>query len=337
MKLVKSKKLKLPVLYYISDRAEIAKLPIGVPFIYGSEKDYRYTVQLLEWEILYKAAMASGFKFNFEKILKDNGYRDLKRYSYDKPLWMDYVKVGNLTEEYELEDRLVETISGDSLFKDYINDVAVKVDIDKLKDLNVFPIWLDTIEDAITTNIHNFSVFNPYMYCKKLDGMYGGLDLSSPKKNLIIVDISSSIPKGVSSTVLSLAKNLMETFYADLMITGSHTSLYTYEDVHTLDIETIYEVNGTANEGFEYRALVTADDRHYATVIAFGDNHSPCDSWWANGKCDEISREDAQKMCKWKVDKLISFHTTSTKETAGYADFFTPKETVKIADWVKYL
>src|SRR5690606_10154781 len=109
------------------------------------------------------------------------------------------------------------------------------------------PIWLDTIEEAVHTNIHNFAVFNSNMYNKKLEGMYGSLDLVSPDRNVIIIDISGSIPKGVSSTCLAMAKNLAETFYADLLITGSKSTIYPYETLTELNIDTIYDENGRDN------------------------------------------------------------------------------------------
>jgi hypothetical protein len=42
-------------------------------------------------------------------------------------------------------------------------------------------------------------------------------------------------------------------------------------------------------------------------------------------------------MCLWEIEKLISFHTSSTEQIAGYADWFTVDEVEKINGWVKYL
>ena len=74
MELLTSKRFKLPVLYFITDRKEIKDIPIGVPFLYGNEKDKAYFIQLLEWEVLYQRAIKTGLPFNWDKILKDNGY-----------------------------------------------------------------------------------------------------------------------------------------------------------------------------------------------------------------------------------------------------------------------
>ena len=214
------------------------------------------------------------------------------------------------------------------------------VDIQKLKELNIFPIWFtESIEKSVYTNIHNFAFYNPHMYNKRLDGMYGSIDLTNPHRNLIIIDISGSIPKAISTTILILSKNLAETFFADILITGSKSTLYPYELLYTLNIDTIYEENEMDNDQVYFRKLLESEVKHYKTAIVFGDNHSPCNCWNNdfNRKSKFISEKDGKKLCKWIVDKVISFHVTSNEEVAGYADWFQPKETECIKDWVKYL
>lgn len=337
MKLLESKRFKLPKVFFITDREQIKDVPIGVPFIFGEDKNKEDLIRVLEYEVLYQKAISSGYPFNFKRILLDAGFLDLESFNYDNPMYLEFTSEG-LPDDIEIGD-LKEFDKSKQSFKKYLRDSAAYVDIQKLKDLNVFPLWLDKIEDAIKTNIHNFATFNSNMYNKKLEGMYGGLELHSPNKNLIIIDISSSIPKAVSSTCLTLAKNLSESFYADLLITGSKSTLYAYENIHELNINTIYEENGTDNDQAWFKKLVESEEKSYKTAIVFGDNHSPCQAWSNefNKKTKRISREDGQKLCKWNIEKLISFHTSSINYIAGYADWFKPKEVEKIDDWVKYL
>jgi len=340
MKLLKSNKFKLPTLYFITDRKEINELPIGVPFIYADAKEEEYLIRLLEYEVLYQRAKQSGYPFNFRQILLDNGFEDIREFDYHHPTYMEFVTEEMIDEGSNWDIDNLSTIDKDTqIFKEYVKDCVAYVDVDKLKELNVFPIWLDKIEKAIETNIHNFAVFNNNMYNKKLEGMYGSLDLVSPNRNLIIIDISSSIPKAVSSTCLTLSKNLAETFYADLLITGSKSTLYYYENLYELNITTIYEENGEDNDQVWFRKLVESEEKHYKTCICFGDNHSPSDKWnnKFNRRTEYISREDGQKLCKWSIDKLISFHVQGDCNTAGYADWFKPIEIEKISGWVKYL
>lgn len=339
MELLTSKKFKLPVLYFISNRDEIKLLPLGVPFIYGDEELKPAIIRILEFEILYQKALSSGLPFNFKKILIEAGYTDMKDYWFNhNTVFIDY-KTGEET----YDDSYFEDFKGigedESVFEQFIKDSSAYVDIKKIKDLNVFPLWLDKIENAIVTNIQNFAAYNPNMYNKKLEGMYGGLEMASPNRNLIIIDISGSIPSAVSTTCLALAKNLAETFYADLLITGSKSTLYTYEELYMLNVEFVYEENGTDNDQAYFKKLVTGDVKDYKTAIVFGDNHHPGRAWSNsyNENTKTISDEDGKNICRWNVDKIISFHTTSNREVAGYARWFNTKNIERISDWVKYL
>lgn len=337
MELLTSKKFKLPTVYFITDREEIKELPLGVPFIYGDKSVKNEMIRILEFEILYTKAVSTGLPFNFKKLLKDAGYKDLQNFWWNNTVFIDYATEEALDADY-FEDK--KDISKDkTLFKDFIRDSAAYVDIKKLKDLNVFPLWLDKIEDSVRTNIHNFAVYNPNMYNKKLEGMYGSLDLLTPDRNLIIIDISGSIPKAVSTTCLILAKNLAETFYADLLITGSKSTLYVYENLYTLDVTTIYEENGMDNDQVHFKQLITSEIKHYKTVIVFGDNHTWRGTWSNeyNKNTKTISLEDGKKMSKWKADHLICLHTTESNRIPGYGDCFNHKTEEFIQNWVKYL
>lgn len=346
MKQLVSLKFTLPKVYFICDREEIKELPVGVPFIFGDPSIEGHLVRLLEFEVLYQEALKSGYPFNFKQILLDNGYNDSKDFSYHHPTYLELTTKGvNLDKEPEQSESMTPLKENWGSFQKFVKDGTAYVDIEKLKKLNVFPVWLDTIEDAVHTNIHNFAVYNENMYNKKLEGMYGAIDLVSPPRNLIVIDISGSIPKAVSTTCLTLAKNLAETFYADLLITGSKSTLYQYENMCELNINTIYEENGMDNDQVYFRKLVTNSKRHYKTAIVFGDNHGPGWKWTNafNKGTGQISKKDGQKLCIWEVDKVISFHTESNatyrgeRMVAGYAEWFSPETTQHIDDWVKYL
>ena len=119
-----------------------------------------------------------------------------------------------------------------------------------------------------------------------------------------------------------------------ILITGSQSTLYEYEEVHTLDVTTAYN-NGMNNDQAYFKALLTSEVRHYKTAIVFGDNDHPGHTW--NGDDVRISDDDGKKLCLWKVEKLISLHTRNDETVAGYGRWFTPEETEHITDWVKYL
>ena len=338
MKLLESKRVQLPKIFFVTELSKIKLIPKGVPFIYGDKDDEEYLVRVLEYEVLYQSAVKSGYPFDFKQILKENGY-DVIEFGFNSSIYREYAKSGLDFEKGICLDDLEEIKNPYNYLKDYVKDCSAYVDIEVLKSLNVFPVWLADIEKAINTNIHNFAVFNNNMYNKKLEGMYGGLELTSPKRNLLIVDISSSIPRAVSSTLLVLAKNLSENFYADILITGSKSTLYIYEEIYKLNIKTIYDENGMGNDQSHFRKLVTEEVKDYQTAIVFGDDDSPCYAWnnMYNAGTEIISREDGKKLCKWKIGTLMSFHKSTNERNAGYADWFTPEETQYVSNWVKYL
>lgn len=332
--LISNKGIPLPKLFFITDREEIRTLPKGIPFIYGSEKSKEGIVQMLEYEVLYLSAVKSGFPFDFKRILEDNGFSDLETFSHGSTTY------GNILESGTIEFQDVTVVSkqeSKGLFKKYVKDVSAYVDMSILKGLNVFPVWVTDVEEAVKTNLMNFATIDSNLYNKKLEGMYGSVTLESPPKNLLVVDISSSIPRAVSTTCLLVAKNFAESFYADLIITGSHSTLYEYEDIADLDVHSLYETNGMSNEQRDFKNILHADERKYGTAIVFGDNDNPgAFGSWQDGA---ISDKDGKDLCKWKIDKLISLHTDGVRELAGYSRWFTVPESdvTRIADWVKYL
>lgn len=337
MELLRSQKFELPIIYFIEDREEIKDVPIGIPFIYGNIRDKARFVRMLEYEVIWNKAVASGFPFDFPTLLKEAGFTKVDFYDFCDNVYIDFKTSPNYDPTKVDRESIEYTPGNPDLFNKLIEDCSAYVDIKVLKDLKVFPTWLNDIEDAIETNVHNFAVYNPNMYNKKLDGMYGAIDMTSPNKNLIIIDISASIPRAVGTTCLTLAKHLVETFYADLMITGKETHLFPYEEIQDLDIEGMYDAFGHGNECIMYRQLVMGDPKKYTTAIVFGDNHSPCDSWSWEEIDETISREKAKEICTWEVKKMISLHTTSNTQRAGYGDFFDVKEVQYIKDWVKYI
>lgn len=328
MKLLRSEKIVIPKLWFITDKAEIELLPVGVPFFYGDADQEENIVRLLEYEMLWKSAEQTGLPFKWELILKENGY------ACENFGWIDTVKLNYTTEGVDKDiDDTWEEFDQPKLSQ-YIRDNSCVVNVERLKELNIMPTFGIDIEAAVRTNLDKYQYYNPYMYNKKLGGCYGGNELVSPPRNLFIIDTSASIPTACSSAVLVYAKNLAEACYADIIITSERTTFYPYEIIHSLNVDNIYKENGRGQESAMFRKLITSERRVYKTCICFGDYHSPLDDW---GSGKTLSKEDGQNICQWQIEELISFHTTSDEDTAGYADMFRPKTVNVIKDWVKYL
>jgi hypothetical protein len=339
MKKLKSKRgIPIPTLFFITDREEIKDIPKGVPYFIGSADTEDYMVAILEYEVLLQKAKTSGYPFDFKAILRDQGYWGLE-YRGDVGIETNLgLKKGQDSKGNKLVSRKNE-------FIDFIVEGNCYVDMNIIKELNIFPVWMETLESAISTNIYKFATFDSNMYNKKLDGMYGGMKLNSPPRNLIIIDISGSIPRQVSSTCLVIARNMAESFYADLMITGSKTTLYPYEQIHELDVNNIFNDNGLDNDRVYFQKLLEGDERVYDTLIVFGDQDSP--GWtWRNefnvGLKKMMSDQEGKDLNKWKVNNIISFHAghpymNDDKTIAAYGRWFESSNVKFIHDWVKYL
>jgi hypothetical protein len=329
MQILQSKKMSIPIIYLIENESELNSLPLGIPFIRGDNKYYNDYVKLLEFEILLKSAIKSGLPFNWEKILRENGYRDLY-----KTVASSFICQYSEDESKISIDKTLEKVEASKTISNFIEDISYQVDIETLKNLRVIPTWFSsTIEEAVKTNILNSIVWNPALYNKKLDNTSGSVTLSTPDRNLIIIDISSSIPKSIAKATLLLAKTMTTQFFADLIITGARSGLFDYTEIDGLDVNQIYTDYGQNNECKDFRAIVS-QHRQYDNVIVFGDNHTPLDNW---GREQSISFKQAYDVCNFRINKIYSFHTTNDYKLAGYAEMFNCSNVEYIKNWVKYL
>lgn len=334
MRLLQSEKVKLPIIYFVESMEDLIKLPLGIPFIRGKSHEFNKCLMALEFDYLYKAALATGLPFKWKEVLKEAGFDKVGKWSVASSSYVDMAS-GDIKDLSDLDDIFIKH-GIDS--EQFMYDVGYKVEIDVLQDLKLIPKWYDDIEKTVTINITESMLFNPSLYSKKHDEVLGGLEFAPMQKNVLIIDISSSIPRGVSSTVLALAKTLAERFYCDLVITGSRSTLYPYEEVGELDIKELYDYNGMDNDQVYFRKLVE-DPKKYKTAIVFGDNHNPGYAWCNkyNNCSTPISIDDGKKLCKWEIDEIISFHTTESSKLAGYAEWFDCPNIQYIAGWVKDL
>ncbi len=329
------------MVYLVESYNDLKVLPLGIPFIRGTMRDYDRYVMMMEWEVLWKGCRATGLPFKWEKILNDNGYVEVfKSGRTDGGSGMAAPTgeaPGELAGDFDIDlDDYTEINSESSdAYAKYINDISYKVEIDVLKDLKLLPVWLDNIETAVKENITTSIVYNPALYTKKLDLPLGGVEYSPAIKNVIIMDISGSIPNGVSKTILALSKTLAEQFYADLLITGSKSTLYEYDRLDLLNIDTIYSKNGQDNDQVYFRKLVE-EPRKYKTAIVFGDENYPGHRWYNrfNKDVKSITEEDGKALCKWEINDIISFHTKFHDKLAGYSRWFNTSKITHIDNWL---
>lgn len=328
MKRLISSKINLPVMYLLEDSEELEDLPLGIPFIIGNEDALPYIIKYLEYTLLYRSAVATGLDFNWSNELAKLGYGDAVKPDADfKLIPFDYM--ANLGKPIEL-DNIPMAEEFDLDIENYLTD-GYLVSFDKLTELNVTPSWLSNLTDSIKTNVLEAVNFNPNLYSKKLGVMSGYSEIVGSDRNLGILDFSGSIPTSIITTTAILAKLMSKTFYADIMITGSVTKLFKYEELDRIDLLAEAKAIGRNNDQAHFKKIVSVP-MVYNTIFSFGDDDNPGNNWKSGDT--RISDEDGKKICNWKVNKVISLHTKSNRSQTGYTRWFEPKEIEHVKDWL---
>ncbi len=201
---------------------------------------------------------------------------------------------------------------------DYIGDISSYVDIDALQKLGLLPKFVGDVADCIKRNLSN-SMYWTEGYNKKLGFPLGNFRGRKELPNLIIIDISASIPDGVAATMLTLADTLREQCNADLIITSARSGYYP-SGSELPDVQTLRNYYGRSNEGAEFFAILNKyiSGREFGHVISFGDDDNPGRAlrWRHDGGSIE------KKMSNTKIHAVHHYHTgvyCSGELKTGYA------------------
>ena len=235
-----SKKVELPPIYLIENEEDFKQLPLGLPYIIANIEEINFIRIFLEFQILYKSCLKTNLSINWLDCLKKLGYKKLRNYD---------LQSGGIYTESGIESNDIITID------DFVEDQYL-VNFDKLTELKILPSWLEDLKTSIETNIIDEINFNPSIYNKQLGLNIGGPHIKHNKKNLLILDVSSSMPNGVVKTITNLAKLMSKKFYADIIITGGRSYIIDYENVQNSDIISIEAKAGTNNEGIKYKKIL---------------------------------------------------------------------------------
>ena len=302
---IKSRRVELPPIFLVENEEDFKSLPKGLPYIMGKQSELNFITVFLEFQILYKSCMKTNLPVKWLDCLHRLGYNNLKTYTLSS---------GG---EYSSSSTGDREISIDEFVEE-----QYFVNFDRLAELKILPKWLDDIKSSIEVNIVDEVVFDPTAFNKQLGMNIGYGSVSHKMKNLLILDVSSSIPTAIVKSITILAKLMSKKFFADVMITSGQTVIIDYNDVPDSDIVEIARKSGGGNEGNMYKELIK-EPKEYNTVICFGDNDSP------QGCVGDI-------ICNFKVETLYSLHTegASSSNLAGYCRAFKPKTTHKVTDWV---
>lgn len=301
-----SKKVELPPIYLIENEEDFKTLPKGIPYIVGNQSELSFITIFLEFQTLYRSCLKTGIPIKWLDTLKMIGYNVNNIRTYEIQSGGTYSTSG--TGEYSVK------------VDDFIED-SYLVNFDKLSELKILPAWLEDIKASIETNIIDEVTFDPLAFNKQLGINVGYANIKHNEKNLLILDISSSMPKSVVLTITQLAKLMSKKFYADVILTGKQSYLIDYEDVPNADIVGAVRSYGGGNEGEMFWNIIKTP-KVYNTVISFGDDDSPM-----------YYRQENK--CNFKCETLYSLHTDKrSHDITGYSRPLNPKNTIKVQGWL---
>ena len=340
--------IPIPVVYIAEDRVEAAELrKRGIPYIIRPEG--------MSDEDIAKAALFTTLKsmlpyINWYKVLgldpRDTIVIEVPGNEESDPA--DAHQSGDAGSDSEVADIAM----GDRFFEGgvgldwgerpldkFIGDRSAEVSIEELQELHLLPVFLDDIATAIRKNLYALNWSEGYN--KKRGVPLGNFDAGDEKDNLIILDISGSIPRGVSATMLTLVNTLKEAANAALIVTGSTSYFWDVQD-EIPSAQHIRNIVGYGNESEMFHEILTRDiaGRHWGNVIVFGD----CDRPVRIGEyTDMLKRDDlaewqrrtysryatSENMEGTTVDRLLLYHT------GRYVNWKNPKERIPgYANWV---
>ena len=186
----------------------------------------------------------------------------------------------------------------------YAGDLSAYVNIEVIQSLHLMPQFIGDILDCVRVNLVSANKWSEG-YNKKLGATVGNFNRSSQLPNLIILDVSASIPRGISATMLALIDTLRTQCNAELIITSTCSKYYGLND----KLPTPQELRDTFGYGNESGMFIDilntrVAGRHFGHVFSFGDYDTPSYGWL---RCENT-----------KIEKVHHFHTTELDST-GYA------------------
>lgn len=233
-------------------------------------------------------------------------------------------------------DKEVELDSIDLI--DYVGaEWSRDVDIDVLQCIGMLPTFMDDITESIRRNLSSVAWHDGWN--KKLDANMGSIQPVSQAPNLMVLDVSGSIPGGVAVTMVKLIETLRTQANADLIITSFTSKWYGIDDPMPTPSELAYLIGG-GNEIVRFSKLLVEhmSGKHYGNLVVFGDDDSPQQARFMD---DNESLERIEEACSsgLSFDNILAFHTRSSSKVPGYGRFAlkcSPHANVDVRnDWVR--
>ena len=179
------------------------------------------------------------------------------------------------------------------------------VNIEELQALKLLPEFMDDITTSIKKNLYGYNWYDGYN--KKLKCCLGNFNAGSNLPNLIILDVSCSIPRGIADTMLALIDTLRSQANADLIVTGATSYYWKAGD----PLPTPEKLRKMVPQGQESSMFINIMEDHilgkrWGHVIAFGDEDTPY-QFYRNSYSGT------------SVKEVWHYHTWNNNRKCGYA------------------
>lgn len=186
----------------------------------------------------------------------------------------------------------------------YAGDLSAYVNLEVIQSLHLMPQFIGDILDCVRINLVSANKWSEG-YNKKLGATVGNFNRSSQLPNLIILDVSASIPRGISATMLALIDTLRTQCNAELIITSTCSKYYGMNDKLPSPQE-LRDMFGYGNESSMFIDILNnkVAGRNFGHVFSFGDYDTPS---YERLRCENT-----------KVEKVHHFHAYASDST-GYA------------------
>jgi len=251
-----------PEVYRVSKNEPLP--PSGISYVIAEKTDFA-----LLFRIMVPLLMKHHPYFDWFEIYQDLvGKKYYEQRVYHRRSLED--AIGTTGSSYGALVSGIETMT----IADLACDRETYVDIETLTELAMLPAFMTDIRDAITINVTNNYKWTDG-YNKKTGICSGYLTEQHRPRNLVVLDISSSIPDGVSAGMMTLIKTITSLADADLILTGGRSYFYTFEQAQAMDIHEERMRIPRSNESSMFREILATHDMDYDVVITFGDSDNP--------------------------------------------------------------
>lgn len=210
------------------------------------------------------------------------------------------------------------------------------VDTAELMDAGLLPTFLQDIGESIRTNLSNYCWADRWN--RKLGAYLGEYELVEERPNLIVLDISGSIPSGVAYTMVGLIETLRAQANADLIVNSGQSQWWPHDQ--PIDLNEINAIIGGCNEARQFYRILEEHvlGKKWGNIIGFGDWDSPVRG--SKLRPGDVIPDQA-KFASTEIGNVVGYHTCSSNELPGYLcwvkDCQTGDTEVKPKSWVKQI